>query len=267
MISAKNAMEILKLLPKTNCKSCHEPTCLVFAVNVFNGKKDIKNCPYLSREITDNFRSNRKKTNIAADELRRNIAELKRRTVNTDFVDAARRTGAQYINDSLVIKVFGKDVRVDKDANFFSDIHLHPWIVIPVLNYILHCGGAELTGKWVSIRDLKDGLAWNGLFEQRCEKPLKSIVDTHPDLFEFMAQIFNARNVEDNSGADVSVVLTPLVRFPVLIRYWKPEDGLESHLNIFFDSSAQDNLDLDSTYALGAGLVRMFEKIADTHAY
>lgn len=49
------------------------------------------------------------------------------------------------------------------------------------------------------------------------------------------------------------------------ICYWKPEDGLESSLNIFFDATAEDNLGIESIYALAAGLVRMFENIALRH--
>ncbi len=266
MILANNAMDILKLLPRTNCKSCHEPTCLVFAVNVFNGNKDISNCPYISREIADRFQFKVKRQDDAGEQLLENINELKRKILEIDFSEAAIRTGAEIFNDSMVIKVFGKDVRIEKNANLASDIHLHPWIVIPILNYAMNCSGTELTGKWVSMRDLKGGLPWNGLFEQRCEKPLRRIIDNHPELFEFMTQIFNARNVTDDTDADVSIVLTPLPRLPILIRYWQQEEGMESSLGIFFDSSAQENLDLDSIYAMGSGLVRMFEKIAHTHA-
>ena len=37
--------EILKLLPKTNCKECNEPTCMVFAAQVTEGVKDHNDCP------------------------------------------------------------------------------------------------------------------------------------------------------------------------------------------------------------------------------
>ena len=38
-------IEILKLLPKTNCKKCNEPTCMVFAVRAMEGIKDQNDCP------------------------------------------------------------------------------------------------------------------------------------------------------------------------------------------------------------------------------
>lgn len=37
-------IEILKLLPKTNCRQCGEPTCMVFATRVAEGAKGIDAC-------------------------------------------------------------------------------------------------------------------------------------------------------------------------------------------------------------------------------
>ena len=40
-------IEILKLLPKTNCKECGEPTCMVFAARMAEGAKAFEDCPPL----------------------------------------------------------------------------------------------------------------------------------------------------------------------------------------------------------------------------
>ncbi|MFH0781871.1 MAG: (Fe-S)-binding protein [Pseudomonadota bacterium] len=53
-------MDVLKLLPKTNCRECGEPTCMVFAVRVIEGAKDHTNCPALQgekREMLANYLS------------------------------------------------------------------------------------------------------------------------------------------------------------------------------------------------------------------
>ena len=46
-------IEILKLLPKTNCKQCGLPTCMVFATRVAEGIKGPEDCP----EIDDDNRA------------------------------------------------------------------------------------------------------------------------------------------------------------------------------------------------------------------
>jgi ArsR family metal-binding transcriptional regulator len=41
-------IELLKLLPKTNCKECGQPTCIVFASLVLQGVKGAEDCPQLA---------------------------------------------------------------------------------------------------------------------------------------------------------------------------------------------------------------------------
>jgi ArsR family metal-binding transcriptional regulator len=43
-------IDILRLLPKTNCRECGQPTCMVFAALVAEGGKGPENCPPLSEE-------------------------------------------------------------------------------------------------------------------------------------------------------------------------------------------------------------------------
>ncbi|MGC8491342.1 MAG: (Fe-S)-binding protein [Syntrophobacteraceae bacterium] len=43
-------MEILKLLPRTNCRLCGQPTCMVFAVQAAEGGKGAEDCPALEGE-------------------------------------------------------------------------------------------------------------------------------------------------------------------------------------------------------------------------
>ncbi len=40
-------IEILKLLPKSNCRECGQATCMVFAALVVDGAKGIEDCPAL----------------------------------------------------------------------------------------------------------------------------------------------------------------------------------------------------------------------------
>jgi len=56
-------LEILKLLPKTNCRECGFPTCMVFAAKVAEGAKGPEDCPVLEgaqgeklREYMSRFR-------------------------------------------------------------------------------------------------------------------------------------------------------------------------------------------------------------------
>jgi len=48
-------IEILKLLPKTNCKKCGQPTCMVFAAQVMEGGRGAMDCPELIKDARINL--------------------------------------------------------------------------------------------------------------------------------------------------------------------------------------------------------------------
>jgi ArsR family metal-binding transcriptional regulator len=43
-------LEILKLLPKTNCRECGQPTCMVFAILVAQDAKGPEDCPPMDEQ-------------------------------------------------------------------------------------------------------------------------------------------------------------------------------------------------------------------------
>lgn len=265
MAKLKNAVEIVRLLEKSNCRECSEPTCMAFAAAVFNGKRQLGDCPRLSREIVEKYSGQTEKRTTIEQDIEESLGLLKKRVESIDLASAAKRLETGFTGENLTIKVLGKDVSVDARGNLSSDIHINPWVTIPILNYIIDGAGVPVSGKWIPFRELKGGLAWAPLFGQRCEKPLKLVADTYTELFEDMIQLFNGKQVENHYSSDISLVLSPLPKVPLLICYWKEEDGLESSLNLFFDSTAEENLNIDSLYNLCAGLVKMFEKISQRH--
>ena len=265
MTQLNNAMDILKILQKTNCRKCGVPTCLAFAAAVFRGEKHLEDCPFLDRGEIEQLVVNNDNSRTLDRELGQYLNQLKEKVAKIDFTSAAERLGGTFSGDTLTIKVLGKDFHVNRNGDVTSDIHVHGWVTIPLLNYVLNCEGKPLSGNWVPLRELKGGADWWRLFGQRCEKPLKQVADKHTDLFEIMIQVFDAKPAPEAFNSDIAVVLRPLPRIPILICYWKPDGDMESQLNVFFDDTAEVNLDIDSIYRLTAGLVLMFEKVALTH--
>jgi hypothetical protein len=259
-------IEIFKLLDGSNCRKCNERTCLAFAAAVFKGHRQLIECPHLANHDREHF--DRKSAGCVTNEqeLEFKLEELKTRLASVDLGSAARKLGASFSESKLTIKILGKDFAVDSRGNFTSDIHIHRWLTIPVLSHIIQSKGTPVSGKWMPLRELKNGREWYRLLEHRCEKPLKRLADTDTNLFEDLIRVFNGKQVENPCESDISLVLSPLPKVPILIRYSKPEDGLESNLNIFFDSTAEDHLNIEAIYTLAVGLTKMFEKIAPKHS-
>ena len=261
----ENTMDVFKLLNKSNCEECGAPTCLAFAAGVFKGEKTLDACPHIASEILGQYGTGQgSHKNPEADGAAR-LEALKREVGSFDLAAAAQRVGGVFAHGKLTIKIMGKDFSVDTEGRLSSDIHVHNWITLPFFDYLIRCQGAPVSGDWMALRELESGKEWANFFGHRCEKPLKKVADTYTDLFEDMIHIFNGRQVSNHYQSDISLVLHPLPLLPLLICYWKPEEGMASDLNIFFDAHAERNLPMESIYALGVGLVRMFEQIALRH--
>ncbi|WP_136795982.1 DUF3786 domain-containing protein [Desulfosediminicola ganghwensis] len=260
----QNAMQIFTLLDKSNCGKCGDKTCLAFAGAVFTGRKSIDACPTLETDIKERFRS---PGNDGAEAAENYLEEMTSQLATLDFSSAAERSGATLKNGWISARVMGKEFRVNREGRFSSDIHITNWVTGPFLSYILHGKGLEPTGNWITYREVDGGRERYGLFQQRAEADLRKVADAYPDLFRDMVEVFQGSEVENQFEADISVVLMPLPKVPVMISYWLPEDGLESSLNIFFDETVNDNLGNDGIYSICTGLTTMFEKLAERHGF
>ena len=263
----KNAMEIFQLLDKSNCRECGEKTCLAFAGAVFTGTKQIGQCPRLGPETLARFSDHSAGRKTVETEREEVMRKLQGRIAQIDLAAAAKRIGADFAGDRLTLKVLGKNFSVDRSGKLYADIHINAWVAGPFFDYVLNGKGLQPSGSWVSFRELADGKERYPLFQKRCEEPMKKVADTYTDLFDDLVHIFSGQQVAEQFESDISMVLHPLPRVPLMVCYWKPEDGLESSLNLFFDKTADDNLQIGSIFSLGAGMALMFEKLALRHGF
>ena len=221
-------------------------------------------CPYLDEATINQFDGISKKLRSVDEDMQVTADELKEKIQEIDLKAAADRIGGQFKANKLTVKILGKHFSVDPQGRFSAEIHMIPWLTIPLLNYILYSQGKIPTGAWKPFRELSYAGQRANIFERRCEMPLKRVADSYTDLFKDMLDIFDGRQTAD-VDSDIGVMLHPLPRIPILFSYWKPEEGIESSLHIFFDETADANLPLDALYTLCAGLVNMFEKLALKH--
>jgi len=263
----KNAFEVFQFLEKSNCGECGEKTCLAFAGAVFLGQKKIRECPNLNSEAVERFAGEPDKKSTQEPNPEDRLEKLKSEVIHLDLAKAGERVGAVFSGRKLTLKVLGKNFSVDEKGNLTTEIHINPWVAAPFLSYILYGQGLPASGKWVPYRELRGGRDGYPLFQKRCEEPMKRVADTYTELFDDIVHVFSGKKVDKQFESDISVVLHPLPKVPVMICYWLPEDGMDSSLHIFFDETADRNLDIGSVFTLGTGLAQMFTKIALRHGF
>jgi hypothetical protein len=261
MAELKTPMDILKLLEKSNCRECGLPACLAFAAAVIRGEKQLSGCPRLdpataaAHTVARPGADQEQLFEQAMDLMKSKVAAL-------DFPAAAQRLGATFSHNRLCTHVLGKSVCVSPDGAIHTDIHMNRWVMFPLLQWILTGRNQPPSGAWIPYRELPGGKDRYLFFEGRCEKVIKRVADSDPDLFDDMISIFSGNRVATHYGSDISVVLHPLPSLPMLFCYWKPDGGMGSDLNIFFDAAAEQNIDIESIFTLSTGLATMLENFA-----
>lgn len=261
---ALTPLEIYKLLPQTNCKRCILPSCLAFAAAVVGGQKRLADCPDLSEETIQELSVNLQQRSTMEPRQAEFVDRLLGKIAQLDLASVAAERGASYKDGIISIVSLGKEFHVDSSGQMKSTCHIIPWVQAPILSYICHEKHQQITGRWISFREIKGGIDWRGLFKSRCETPMKQLADSHPDLFGDLIDLFLGKEVE-GFEADIALILHPLPHIPICICYQASDGDLESDLNIFFDECCAVNLHIKSLYTLCAGLVKMFEQIAVHH--
>lgn len=261
---ALTPLEIYKILPKSNCGKCFLPSCLAFAAALVAGRQKLADCPDLApaqRQALVGRLQLRDGREIEQAEF---MDKLRAKMGNIDLAAVAPLIGATCKDQRLAITSMGKDFLVDSKGTVTSECHIIPWVEAPLLSYITNRTHGEITGNWLSFREIKGGIDWQGLFTSRCENPLRQLADANPHLLGDIIDLFRGRTIPWYE-ADIALILHPLPKVPILICYQAPEEDLESKLNIFFDECCGVNLHIESIFTLCSGLVQMFSKIASQH--
>jgi hypothetical protein len=267
-MKAKSAMDIFKVLEKSNCAKCGEKTCLAFAGAVYVGRRKIQECPQLDAATIAALRADHASDAVDFEfDFQAFVAQQAKAIRQLEFTDTAKRIGGAMKGDRLMLEILGKSFTIDRSGNFHSDLHMTPWLLSPLLDYVLNCKGVPVKGEWISMREIDGGKEKYPLFKKRGEDVLKSLADKYTDFFNDIIHMFDGEQVAEQFASDISVVLHPLPLVPIMLCYWRPDDGLASTLNVFFDRSINQNLNIESAFMLASGIARMVEKLAEHHAF
>lgn len=264
-------LDIYRLLDKSNCRECGEPSCMAFAHAVVKGGRKLPDCPHLDPARASQALEGAQ-WGAHAEGFQQSIEALRKEVGGIGLNELARATGGVVVGGRLVIRSLGKDFHISPDATVESICHVNRWIEMLLMSYCKSAAGARPTGRWASFGALDGAATRAGYFSHRCEEPLRALADAHTAIFFELLDLFGAETSavppegsDRPVGADRSVVLRPLPRFPVMISYWADEEGMGSSLQMLFDSGAQRMLPLEAIIALCRGMLEMFRKIIHKH--
>lgn len=91
MIQLRNAIEIFKILPRSNCRECGIPTCLAFAAAVFKGDRRLNDCKHMDKSALETFRVQNADSRAVEQEQREVLERLSLQIAALDLASSAER--------------------------------------------------------------------------------------------------------------------------------------------------------------------------------
>ena len=121
-----------------------------------------------------------------------------------------------------------------------------------VLHYLVHADGHPCAGRWVSFRDLSDGLIYESAFRGRVEPPLLGAFGDRPERLQAAAKTLGARPI---CFGDVGLAFQVLPRLSMAVVLYLGDDELPPSIRVLYDGAAGHYLPTEDLAIQGGLLV------------
>ncbi len=143
-------------------------------------------------------------------------------------------------DNKLSIKFLADEYSVDPEAKRILSLSCNAkakdFTSILILHYLIRKlkGLPELTGGWLTFRELSGVEGYADAFHKRAIEPIIRKYGKSP---EGIRGALSRLPAKEFSGGDIGMVIQAFAGVPVLIKLWKADEEFGPDANIYFDSS------------------------------
>ena len=173
---------------------------------------------------------------------------------NSDLAEIALKTEAAIIGSQrLGLLFFGREVIIDletegiyyKDGSSGGKIEgskkLDIFSSAIILHYLVNADGTKISGKWISYRELPDGMFYFRTIPGLLEPVSQKYKNSAEDLIKKIKGSGGQRSSEFKNGA----VIYPFKNFPVLLIMDEESEEFDASLRVLFDSNGSHYIKTD----------------------
>lgn len=252
----KTAVEIYKLLPKTNCGSCGMPTCFGFATKVAAGMAQISACTNLAPAIREE---------IAAGEADRKgspgtvyeqaLISFRPRVAALDLAQVARVTGASLLQPgTLELAFLNERYRITKDriVNGSGNEPL-PFIAILIYNHLCMPDPPPPSGEWITFSSVPASHAKDKAWAGHVEEVIAKHFSGDPAGLKKASERLGGTPAEMKGNHDAAYAFRFFPHYPALLLFYDavPEEDFPAQVKLLLDRNVDKYLDIESIVVLG----------------
>jgi len=252
----KTAVEIYKLLPKTNCGSCGLPSCFGFAAKLATRQASPDECTNMSREARELLRTTDTGQRTSPGTVyEQALVSLQPKILALDFRKAASLFGATVRGpDTLDITFLNETYHVTKEKiTDPSGREPRPWTSILIYNHLSMPDPPAPAGEWITFGSIpashaKDK-AWAGHVEEVIARHFEGNVETLKERCRTLGG--TVATVQGDYDAAFAFLFFP--HYPVLLLFSDavPEENFPAQCKLLLDRTAPRYLDIESIVVLG----------------
>jgi hypothetical protein len=252
----KTAVDIYKILPRTNCGKCGLPSCFGFAAKLATRQASPDDCPSMDEKDRESVRkSDTGRGNSPGTVYEQALESLKPKVRALDFELVALLFGAVPLGpDKLELKFLNENYFITKDKIINkAGNEPRPWISILIYNHLCMPDPPAPAGEWITFSSVpashaKDK-AWAGHVE---EVIAKHFSDKMASLLD-ASRKFGGRESVIRGSHDAAFEFRFFPHYPALLLFSDAvlDENFPAQCKLLLDSTTPRYLDIESMVVLG----------------
>jgi len=256
LIVMKTAVEIYKLLPRTNCGKCGTASCFGYAAMLATRQASPDDCPDLTGESREALRkADAERHDTPGTVYEQALEVLKGKVKVVDFRNAAMLFGADVIDADTLDLIFLNDkYRVTKQ-NIIDPLgkEVIPWISILIYNHLCMPDPPPPSGEWITFSAVPASHAKDKAWAAHVEDIIAKHFEGNVKTLKNACEKFGGVVVDMKGSHDAAYEFRFFPHYPVLLLFYDavPEENFPAQCKLLLDKTAPYYLDIESMVVLG----------------
>lgn len=169
--------------------------------------------------------------------------------------EIAKYARADYLSEAGILKIssFGQEADI-RLPGYEIQQSLDQWHHLVLLHYLDMADGAPLTGEWMTLGDMKDGMIRGTKFDRTADEHIGKLVGAQaPERAKLMCERLGAEIVQ--SRADLCAVIPVFPCWPVMLNIWFADDEFDGTARMLVDKAADHYLTVEDAVTVGEVII------------
>lgn len=252
----RTAVDIYKLLPKTNCGKCGTPTCFGFAAKAAAGLIPASSCVNLSGQALQAFQEEESARKPSVGTVyEQALQSLRPKVAALDFSVLAAQSGATLVDDhTLEIRFLNHLYRVTRegitDQNGKEPL---PFLSILIYNHLAMPDPPRPAGEWVTFSSIPASHAKDKAWAVHVEQEIAGRFSGNVVGLKEACERLGGTPADMPGSHDAAFEFRFFPRYPVLLLFYDavPEEDFPAQCKLLLDGNVHRFLDIESIVVLG----------------